>query len=96
MMRLRLNLNRMNICSALLLGALCGGGFRVLAFPGAPALELRPAVQVDSSGIYLHQLVADPAALSAQPIRLADAPALGQSLAFSRTQLEELLARLMA
>jgi flagella basal body P-ring formation protein FlgA len=94
MMRLRFNINRMNICSALLLGALCGGGFRVLAFTGAPAFELRPAVQVDSSGIYLHQLVAGPAdALSAQPIRLADAPAFGQSLALSRTQLEELLAR---
>jgi flagella basal body P-ring formation protein FlgA len=79
---------------ALLLGALCGGGPRVFAFPGATAFELLPAIQVDSSGVFLHQiLAATSASLPPEPVRLADAPAFGRSLTLPRAQIEELLAR---
>lgn len=54
-------------------------------------LELRPAAQVDSSGIYLHQLVSGtPAELPTQ-YRLADAPALGRAVSISAAQITEAL-----
>ena len=78
--------------SALLLCALLGGGLRVFAFPGAPALELLPAAAVDSAGIFLHQIAtANQSVLPPQPIRLADAPAFGQAASLSRAQIVELL-----
>src|SRR5262245_4294276 len=69
---------------ALLLCALLGGGFPVFAFAGSPALTLLPSVQVDGSGIYLHQLAST--SLSApipQTIRLANAPVFGQAASLS-------------
>src|ERR1051325_6921587 len=84
---------RTTLC-AFLLCALSGGGLRVFAFPGVPALELLPAAQVDSGGIYLQQLVSAPASgLPIQPVRLAGAPPFGQAATVSRAQLNELLQR---
>lgn len=73
---------------AFLLCALLGGGLQVFAFPGAPALDLLPSAQVDGSGIYLHQITKGPT-LPAQPIRLADAPAFGQTTSLSREQIRD-------
>src|SRR6266487_2632514 len=77
---------------ALLLCALSGGGLRVFAFPGAPALELLPAAQVDRSGIYLQQMISPSSFLFPDRlIRLANAPAFGQATSVSRAQISELL-----
>src|SRR5688572_21471506 len=78
------------IC-AFLLCALLGGEHRVFAFPGAPALDLSTVAQVDSSGIYLHQILSSSISVPAPPIRLANAPAFGQAASFSRAQLVTLL-----
>jgi len=87
------NLLRASLC-ALLLGALGGGEPRVFAFPGATAFDLRPVVQVDSAGIYLHQIINAPVGtLPVQPIRLGDAPAFGRSAVITRTQVEELFSK---
>jgi len=81
-----------SLLSAFLLFALLGGGFRVLAFPEAAAFELLPAAQVDTAGIFLHQVVSTKqSVLPPQPIRLADAPAFGQAASFSRAKIAELL-----
>ena len=85
------------IC-AFLLFALRDGVPRVFAFPGGPVPEvpfpLRPEVQVDSGGIYLHQVLSVPlSALPPRPIRLAAAPGLGQASTLSRAQLSAILAR---
>jgi flagella basal body P-ring formation protein FlgA len=81
-----------SLFSALLLAALLGGGMRVLAMPEPAALELLPAAQVDSAGIFLHQIVlTSQSVLPPQPIRLADAPAFGQAASLSRAKLAELL-----
>lgn len=78
--------------SAFLLSALLGGGPRVFAFPEPAAFELLPAAQVDSAGIFLHQIAtAKPSVLPPQPIRLADAPAFGQAASLSRAQIQEML-----
>ena len=65
-----------------------------IAAPAGTDLELRNNAQVDSSGIYLHQLVSStPASLPQQPIRLADAPPFGRAFSFSPEQLNDLLRR---
>jgi len=46
---------------------------------------------VDSSGIYLHQILSSPLSVPAPPIRLANAPAFGQAASFSRAQISALL-----
>ena len=84
-------MSRLQSICAFLLCALAGGGFQVFAFPGAPALELLPAAQVDSGGIYLHQIAAGPFSSSARPVRLTAAPAFGQVLSLSRAQILDLL-----
>ena len=77
---------------AFLLSALIGGVLRAFAFPGAAALELSPSAQVDSGGIFLHQITApSQSVLPPQPIRLANAPAFGQAASLSRAQIVELL-----
>jgi flagella basal body P-ring formation protein FlgA len=48
--------SRLAFFSAFLLSALLGGGLQVLAFPEPAALDLLPAAQVDSAGIFLHQI----------------------------------------
>lgn len=66
----------------------------VIAAPAVMDLELRNHAQVDSSGVYLHQLVSStPASLPPQPIRLADAPPFGRALSFSPGQINEMLRR---
>ena len=64
---------------------------------GTPAplfasFELLPAVQVDGTGLHLHQ-VAAPARSVFPNIRLADAPPFGQTVSFTRAQLTDLLRR---
>ena len=77
---------------AFLLCALLGGGIPVFAFAGSPALNLLPAVQVDGSGIYLHQIASTSLSLPIpHTIRLAYAPAFGQAASLSREQIGELL-----
>jgi len=75
-----------------------------LALPGIPAkaaepaannttaFELLPAVQVDGTGLHLHQ-VAAPTRTVLPNIRLADSPPFGQTASFSRAQLTDLLSR---
>jgi len=78
--------------SAFLLSALFGGGVPGFAMPEPAALELLPAAQVDSAGIFLHQIAnAKQSVLPPQPIRLADAPVFGQAASLSRAQIVELL-----
>lgn len=65
-----------------------------VAAPAPVELELRKTTQVDSAGIFLHQLVnADSATLPAAPIRLADAPVFGRTISFTSEQVADLLRR---
>src|SRR5581483_5353539 len=64
---------------------------------GAPAdqpatLQLLPEAQVDSTGIFLHQIIItyDPSVALPQ-LRLASAPGLGQTARLSRSQITELV-----
>ena len=80
------------IFSALL--SLTLSGVRVCAAePALGGFELLPLVQVDGSGIFLHQIVA-PKRSVPKNIRLSDAPTFGQTASLSRAQLAELLNRL--
>jgi flagellar basal body P-ring formation protein FlgA len=55
------------------------------------AWQLLPQAQVDSSGIFLNQLIVPPSTAAALPqIRLAPAPNLGQTASLSRDQIAEL------
>ncbi len=77
---------------------------RILWFGGAsvagtglavepPAWQLRPAAQVDGSGILLSAVMESvPPGLA--PLRLGNSPATGQSIVFTRTQINEQLQRL--
>jgi flagella basal body P-ring formation protein FlgA len=70
------------------------GALRVFAFPEAPGLacELRATAAVDSTGIYLHQLLARPIpGLPPESAHLAPAPGFGQAVVLSRDQLTALL-----
>ncbi|HXG48538.1 MAG TPA: flagellar basal body P-ring formation chaperone FlgA [Methylomirabilota bacterium] len=61
------------------------------AFAGEPSIHLRPQAAVDGSGVFLDQLV-EMSFLSPTPkIRLAAAPAPGQTASFSRAQLLAIL-----
>jgi flagella basal body P-ring formation protein FlgA len=54
--------------------------------------QLLPTAQVDSTGIFLSQVVVPPATSAALPqIRLASAPNLGQTASLSREQITELV-----
>jgi flagella basal body P-ring formation protein FlgA len=55
--------------------------------------QLLPSAQVDSSGIFLNQLIVPPATsvVPLPQIRLAQAPNLGQTASFSRDQITELV-----
>jgi len=57
---------------------------------GDPTYELASSAQVDSSGIYFHQLIKSSQALS--DARLCDAPAFGKTAQFTRSQVENLVA----
>ena len=66
-------------------------GLAPALFAATPAsFELNPAAQVDSTGVYLAQLVKSDQPLPA--IRLTDAPALGGTLDLTRAQIAGLLA----
>ena len=68
--------------------------FAVAAAPVPLALDLRPAAQVDSSGIFLQQVLsAAPPALPVQQIRLGDAPAFGRTFTLSAEQVTDILRR---
>jgi flagella basal body P-ring formation protein FlgA len=57
--------------------------------------QLLPQAQVDSSGIFLNQLVVPPPSTVVPPqIRLASAPNLGQTASFSREQITDLVRKL--
>jgi flagella basal body P-ring formation protein FlgA len=58
----------------------------------ADVWQLLPQAQVDSSGVFLNQLVIPPATSVVLPqIRLASAPNLGQTASFSRDQIADLI-----
>lgn len=60
---------------------------------GAPAeWRLRPSAQVDSSGVYLDQLITAPS-LDLPHIRLTAAPVAGQALNLNRERINELLSQ---
>jgi flagellar basal body P-ring formation protein FlgA len=48
---------------------------------------LQPAIQVDSQGVFLHQVLTLSAEAALPVVRLADAPAFGQSLTLNRSQI---------
>jgi flagella basal body P-ring formation protein FlgA len=53
--------------------------------------QLLPQAQVDSSGIFLSQVVTAPTSVVLPLIRLASAPPLGQTVSFSKDQVTELV-----
>ena len=70
---------------------LMAGGFTSPLRAGEPAsFQLATNAQVDSSGIFLQQLVKSDQPLPA--LRLGDAPAFGQTVDFTREQVKDLLA----
>lgn len=57
-----------------------------------PALQLAPQAKVDSTGIFFDQIVTTPTPKVVLPhLRLAPAPALGQTASLSRNQITELV-----
>lgn len=79
-----------SVSLVLVLNVALGG----VAAPAPVELELRQTAQVDSAGIFLHQLVnVDSASLPTAPIRLADAPVFGRSVSFTSEQVGDLLRR---
>jgi flagella basal body P-ring formation protein FlgA len=84
--------------SAFLLPALLGGGSLARAFAGdaparssSPGLRLLSTAQVDSAGIFLDQIIATEVFRPTPKIRLAAAPALGQTASLSRAQITAIL-----
>ena len=69
-----------------------GGTPAPLSALAGSSFELLPAVQVDGTGLHLHQ-VAAPSQPVVPNIRLADAPMFGQTVSFTRAQLMDLLRR---
>ncbi len=70
-----------------------GGGFVSRLFAGEPsALNLHPGAQVNAEGIYLSDVAHAAAPLPA--VRLATAPAFGQTVTLTRAQIQELLVKL--
>lgn len=74
------------------------GAGLLLVFPTYAAetrvLSLQTNVQVDSEGVFLHQVAADPSGAALPAVRLAAPPAFGQSLTLQRSQIHTLLAQL--
>lgn len=80
-----------HISMALLALAAASGTLRAQETNDAVVWNLLPETQADSTGIFLDQLFAPPAATAAIPhIRLAPAPNLGQTASFSKQQILEL------
>jgi flagella basal body P-ring formation protein FlgA len=53
--------------------------------------EIPATAQVDGSGVFLSQLITAPSHVSVPVVRVAAAPALGQAVAFTRLQVNELV-----
>src|SRR5438477_2953066 len=71
---------------------LLGGSVLPEALAGEPpALLLWNSAQVDSEGIFLSQITARDPTITLPHLRLADAPAFGQSLVLTRTDIARLL-----
>ena len=71
---------------------LLNAALSMAAAPAGAGFDLRSSVQVDSSGIFLQQLVStSPTAPQLQPIRLGDAPAFGRAAFLTTDQIGELL-----
>jgi flagella basal body P-ring formation protein FlgA len=88
----------MRIKYTLWLSAIWIGWTRLAVAQDAAAWQLVPEAKVDSTGIFLSQLVAPSPSSVATPtpvvlphIRLAPAPPLGQTVSFTRAQVTELL-----
>lgn len=62
----------------------------ILRGAGDPVYELAASAQVDSSGVYFHQLIKSSQALP--DTRLCDAPAFGKTTELTRSQVETLVA----
>src|SRR5271166_4845712 len=76
----------------LLCSALCAHASDELATSAAPdhpsiVVQLRPAIQVDSEGVFLDQITES--RLEQPRLRLCDAPACGKPLLLKRAQLAE-------
>jgi flagella basal body P-ring formation protein FlgA len=70
------------------------GGFAqpvVGSEPSIFAFQLQPAVQVDSEGVFLQQVLSGPVEPALPPLRLAPAPAFGRSGTLSRARIQEVL-----
>jgi flagellar basal body P-ring formation protein FlgA len=53
---------------------------------GAPAWQLLPEATVDSTGVFVCQLLADPSDADLATLRVADAPPFGQAITLTRAQ----------
>jgi flagellar basal body P-ring formation protein FlgA len=77
--------------AALLLLACLGGGLNPsLRADELPPLEIKAVALVSGDGLFVSDVVTSPQPLPA--VRLADAPAFGKNLSYTRAQLVELLA----
>jgi flagellar basal body P-ring formation protein FlgA len=80
-------MNRLrNFACLWLLGLAAGSHAQVADTPALGSLQLRPTVQVDGNGVFLHQLIQSGESVPAN-LRLAPAPAPGQNLELSRAQI---------
>ena len=71
-------------------GCLCGGFVSpVPAVEPSTSFQLRPSAQVDSTGIFLNQILETSKVLPA--VRLTDSPAFGKPATFTRQQIAALL-----
>lgn len=75
----------------LLLGVVLGGGEGARAGTNASASLLLPTAVVDSTGVFLHQITAEPLNLPSDIVRLCDPPSVGQTLTLTRAQISGLM-----
>ncbi len=90
---LRTRIANLGLCPIrfLLLGITLGGGAGACAGAGVPASQLSSTAAVDSTGVYLHQVLAGNVEPSNNVVRLCDAPVFGQTLVLTRAQIIEAL-----
>jgi len=69
---------------------LFGGFINSLQASPSPTLQLAPVAEVTGDGVFLHQILTSSQSLP--NLRLCDAPAVGDTLALSRAQINDLLA----
>ena len=78
------------ILGIFLIAARLSGGFEMVAVAESSELRLLAVAQVDSGGVYLHQIVSE-SLLPPSPIRLVNAPAFGQATSLGKEQVAEIL-----